>query len=179
MPATSCICVADCPEDFDANPCPHCRGRDIYEPCPVVGFGCGMNAGPCDPPCECCSIAQWKAARGRSQATTVNVRIIVPAELLDQPAEFEYLIPYRLDEFGSLVAIDPATLPADEQKILPVGELAEAVLADLTRRAWRPAGPGRLDYAASPAPIGDPRWRTVDTAVDVLPLPIEGPWRPA
>lgn len=38
-----CTCTDHCPESD--NPCPHCRAMDPYDPCPVVGFGCGSACG--------------------------------------------------------------------------------------------------------------------------------------
>lgn len=55
--AAPCICTDSCPEDD--NDCPHCRTLDIYDPCPVVGFGCG-ECGDVDDPC--CTPEQQKAA---------------------------------------------------------------------------------------------------------------------
>ncbi|AOZ64649.1 hypothetical protein SEA_ROSIEPOSIE_98 [Arthrobacter phage RosiePosie] len=53
-----CTCTNHCPESD--NPCPHCRGLDIYSPCPVVGFGCG-DCGDVEDPC--CTPEEQAAAK--------------------------------------------------------------------------------------------------------------------
>ncbi len=69
----TCRCVHDCGDPGEAGCC-WCNHTDVYEPCPVVGFGCGFNARPyiwCgvikreDPDkhrCDCCTDEQWTAA---------------------------------------------------------------------------------------------------------------------
>ena len=57
--SAECICTDSCPEDAAENPCPPCRTMDPYEPCPVIGFGCGNVSGE---PCDCCTPAQRTAA---------------------------------------------------------------------------------------------------------------------
>jgi len=54
----TCTCVNQCPEDYVENNCSYCRTMDPYEPCPVIGFGCGSD---CDDE-EHCSLEQRKAA---------------------------------------------------------------------------------------------------------------------
>lgn len=54
---TKCSCTTDCPEDRDENTCPVCRLLDPYDPCPVIGFGCGDG-------CDCCAPEQQRAADG-------------------------------------------------------------------------------------------------------------------
>lgn len=58
----SCICAdTGCPESD--SPCPWCRENlDIYDPCPVIGFGCGTAGNTTR--CDCCTDAQWIAAGG-------------------------------------------------------------------------------------------------------------------
>lgn len=58
-----CICTDYCTED-ESNPCPHCRAMDVYDPCPVIGFGCGMGATEANGKCDCCTPEQWSAAMG-------------------------------------------------------------------------------------------------------------------
>ncbi|HWO60244.1 MAG TPA: hypothetical protein VNO31_09445 [Umezawaea sp.] len=53
----TCTCTTDCPEDPAESSCPVCRERDPYDPCPVVGFGCGAG-------CDCCTPEQQRAADG-------------------------------------------------------------------------------------------------------------------
>ncbi len=53
-----CVCTDMCPEDPESNDCAHCRHLDPYDPCPVVGFGCGSD---CDDD-EHCTPEQQKAA---------------------------------------------------------------------------------------------------------------------
>ena len=55
-----CTCTSYCPEDPEENPCAFCRDLDIYEPCPVIDFGCGKD---CDDP-EHCTPEQRVAAEG-------------------------------------------------------------------------------------------------------------------
>lgn len=72
--ADECTCTNWCGEGSEAGCC-YCVHTDVYEPCPVVGFGCGMNAQPFvwngvvqEPsaerrePCDCCTPEQWRAA---------------------------------------------------------------------------------------------------------------------
>ena len=59
-----CICTDWCSESYADNPCAYCRELDIYEPCPVVGFGCGFGATLQSGPCDCCTPEQWAAAIG-------------------------------------------------------------------------------------------------------------------
>jgi hypothetical protein len=55
---SDCNCIDYCPESD--NTCPHCTLLDLYEPCPVVGFGCGSSCGDD----EHCTPEQQKAADG-------------------------------------------------------------------------------------------------------------------
>lgn len=55
-----CICTNECDEVPEQNPCAYCRGLDIYEPCPITGFGCGSV----DDSCDCCTPQQKAAAAG-------------------------------------------------------------------------------------------------------------------
>lgn len=59
MPLT-CTCVDWCGEGSEAG-CPDCVQRDIYNPCPAVGFGCGWLGGRAAR-CDCCSDSEWAAA---------------------------------------------------------------------------------------------------------------------
>jgi hypothetical protein len=60
--ATECTCTNWCGESSEAGCC-FCVARDIYEPCPAVGFGCGLGAKSGSPSCDCCTVEQWQAAR--------------------------------------------------------------------------------------------------------------------
>lgn len=53
-----CVCTDSCPESWEDNKCAYCRELDIYDPCPVIGFGCGSD---CDD-LEHCTLEQRKAA---------------------------------------------------------------------------------------------------------------------
>lgn len=53
-----CTCTDQCSENYEDNDCKHCRSVDIYDPCPVIGFGCGAD---CDDE-EHCTLEQRKAA---------------------------------------------------------------------------------------------------------------------
>lgn len=53
-----CICTNECDEVPEQNDCAYCRALDIYDPCPVVGFGCGSDCGDD----EHCTPEQQKAA---------------------------------------------------------------------------------------------------------------------
>ncbi len=55
-PALACTCTDMCPETD--NDCAHCSSLDPYDPCPVVGFGCGSDRGDD----EHCTPEQQKAA---------------------------------------------------------------------------------------------------------------------
>lgn len=64
---TECRCTNVCGDPGDGAGCCYCNHTDIYEPCPVVGFGCGWQvaAGVSDVHrCDCCSDAEWNAAAG-------------------------------------------------------------------------------------------------------------------
>lgn len=64
IPAKECTCTPEggCGEGDEAGCC-FCFHSDIYLPCPVIGFGCGMAAAA---PCNCCEPDQFRAAsRGR------------------------------------------------------------------------------------------------------------------
>lgn len=63
--ATACTCTNWCGEAPDAGCC-YCNHMDIYMPCPVVGYGCGMGATAATVRCDCCSDAEWAAASGVS-----------------------------------------------------------------------------------------------------------------
>lgn len=54
----ACTCTNHCPEDYSENRCPYCRELDIYDPCPVIGFGCGTDCGDD----EHCTPEQQRAA---------------------------------------------------------------------------------------------------------------------
>lgn len=56
-----CTCTTWCGEGTEAG-CPSCVWRPLHDPCPMVGFGCGMKTYLVDP-CECCTPEQWQAAR--------------------------------------------------------------------------------------------------------------------
>lgn len=43
----------------DPNGCPPCQHSDIYDPCPVQGFGCGWQPDPCG----CCENEQRATTR--------------------------------------------------------------------------------------------------------------------
>jgi hypothetical protein len=58
----TCTCTDYCPESD--NPCAYCKTLDIYDPCPVIGFGCGTGGN--DRRCDCCDDDQWAAA-GRNR----------------------------------------------------------------------------------------------------------------
>jgi hypothetical protein len=51
----ACTCTDWCSDDHSLITCPHCLTLDVYDPCPVVGFGCGSG-------CDCCTPEQQKAA---------------------------------------------------------------------------------------------------------------------
>lgn len=53
--AAACSCVDFCSDDHSLIDCGHCKSLDVYDPCPVVGFGCGSG-------CDCCTPEQQKAA---------------------------------------------------------------------------------------------------------------------
>lgn len=53
-----CTCTNFCSDDASLIDCPHCKTLDIYDPCPVVGFGCGTDCGDD----EHCTPEQQKAA---------------------------------------------------------------------------------------------------------------------
>lgn len=59
----ACICVTACLDRrevdglTDDTACTHCESIDIYDPCPVTGFGCFGD-------CDCCTPEQ-KVAVGR------------------------------------------------------------------------------------------------------------------
>jgi hypothetical protein len=59
----TCITLAGCSE-VDSE-CPVCGRRDAYDPCPLMGFGCGSQAGLITgtDPCECCTPMQWVLAK--------------------------------------------------------------------------------------------------------------------
>ena len=52
---TDCTCVDYCSDDISLIDCLHCKTIDIYDACPVVGFGCGEG-------CDCCTPEQQQAA---------------------------------------------------------------------------------------------------------------------
>lgn len=52
---TGCICGNWCSDDVSLLDCNFCKSLDVYDPCPVVGFGCGIG-------CDCCTPEQQKAA---------------------------------------------------------------------------------------------------------------------
>lgn len=69
LDATSCTCLTWCGESSEAG-CPDCVLRDIYDPCPAIGSGCGMGYEPdhpktCDD--DCCTPEQWAAAASDDQ----------------------------------------------------------------------------------------------------------------
>lgn len=53
-----CTCTNWCSDDKSLITCPHCLTLDICDPCPVVGFGCGLGCGDDDH----CTPEQQKAA---------------------------------------------------------------------------------------------------------------------
>lgn len=55
----TCIALRGCAE-FD-SPCPVCSERGAYDPCPLMGFGCGSDGDA--KPCECCTPTQFGNAR--------------------------------------------------------------------------------------------------------------------
>ena len=56
-----CRCTTWCGDPGESGCC-FCNRSDVYDPCPVVGYGCGMGAtGPRT--CECCTDEQWNACR--------------------------------------------------------------------------------------------------------------------
>jgi hypothetical protein len=59
VPAAACTCTDYCSDDVSLIDCPHCKTLDMYDPCPVVGFGCGSVP---DQDCDCCTPEQRKAA---------------------------------------------------------------------------------------------------------------------
>jgi hypothetical protein len=60
MARCTCIQLRGC-EEF-GSPCPVCGERDAYDPCPLMGFGCGSVLDARDP-CECCTPRQFENAR--------------------------------------------------------------------------------------------------------------------
>lgn len=82
-PATECTCTTDCGDPGEAGCC-FCNHTDVYEPCPVVGFGCGGDARPyvwCGEVktnsqaarCDCCTDEQWAAASTPSAETVAAI----------------------------------------------------------------------------------------------------------
>ena len=63
-----CTCTDFCPESD--NPCIYCRKLDVYDPCPVIGFGCGtggvIKPGDLNHDSDCCTDAQLLAAAGNA-----------------------------------------------------------------------------------------------------------------
>jgi hypothetical protein len=59
VPAAACTCTDYCSDDVSLIDCSHCKTLDVYDPCPVVGFGCGSVP---DVECDCCTPEQRKAA---------------------------------------------------------------------------------------------------------------------
>jgi hypothetical protein len=57
-PETRCRCTTWCGDPGEAGCC-WCNDTDVYEPCPEVGSGCGVDGGD---PCDCCTPAQRAAA---------------------------------------------------------------------------------------------------------------------
>ncbi|WP_104116953.1 hypothetical protein [Arthrobacter sp. B1805] len=57
----TCTCTSFCPEDRDENECSHCRLLDPYDPCPVIGFGCGSD---CQDDGHCTPAQQAAAQKG-------------------------------------------------------------------------------------------------------------------
>lgn len=45
MSADDCTCTNFCSDDHSLIDCSHCKTLDVYDPCPVVGFGCGTDCG--------------------------------------------------------------------------------------------------------------------------------------
>jgi hypothetical protein len=41
----ACVCTNWCSDDKSLITCPHCLTLDVYDPCPIVGFGCGLDCG--------------------------------------------------------------------------------------------------------------------------------------
>jgi hypothetical protein len=59
----TCTGATGCAEDAEFNNCPVCEFLDIYEPCPRLGFGCGMGSDMSGTEqCDCCSPEQFAAA---------------------------------------------------------------------------------------------------------------------
>ena len=54
----TCDITTGCGEGAEAG-CAACS-KDVYAPCPVFGFMCGM---PGDPPCDCCTPEQQEMTR--------------------------------------------------------------------------------------------------------------------
>ena len=54
----TCTCTNFCSDDVSLIDCLHCKTLDPYDPCPVVGFGCGSDCGDD----EHCTPEQQKAA---------------------------------------------------------------------------------------------------------------------
>lgn len=71
----ACTCTNHCPESD--NPCPHCSRLDPYDPCPVVGFGCGASCDDIDH----CSPEQREAAD--SEGPAAEVKRSIADRLLD------------------------------------------------------------------------------------------------
>lgn len=63
-PETVCGCTTVCGDPGESGCCA-CNHSDVYLPCPVVGYGCGMGAtGPRT--CDCCTDEQWAAGAVRT-----------------------------------------------------------------------------------------------------------------
>jgi hypothetical protein len=77
----SCTCTNECSEEPEYTDCLYCKRSDIYDPCPAIGFGCGMGAGPEDKQnCECCTPQQWAAAAGRTKQPAGQVVELHPSQ---------------------------------------------------------------------------------------------------
>lgn len=64
-----CTCTDHCPESPSDNQCAHCRKLDIYYPCPVIGFGCGLDCGDD----EHCTPEQQAAADGKTPPDVLTI----------------------------------------------------------------------------------------------------------
>lgn len=58
--ATECTCTTWCGDPSEAGCC-YCNHTDVYLPCPVVGYGCGMYDN--EARCDCCTDEQWAATK--------------------------------------------------------------------------------------------------------------------